>query len=84
MIHELKIDKNYLRRLVSGKKKAEIRLNDRDYQLGDTLKFYNTTRYVNPGDNDFWELFNITHIHSGLGLKEGYVCLSVERITKNH
>ena len=75
MKHELKIEDNYLTNLLSGKKKAEIRLNDRDYQQGDTLEFWNSEieEYVE---------FKITHIHSGLGLEKNYVCLSVERKKK--
>lgn len=72
MIHNLKIQKQYLDNLLSGKKKTEIRYNDRDYQVGDILRF-----------GESWETpieFIITHIHSGLGLQEGWVVLSVERI----
>ena len=75
--HHLKIEEQYLENLLSGKKRAEIRLNDRDYQVGDTLKFYDHTRV--PGIN--YVEFVVTHIHSGLGLKENYVVLSVEKIT---
>jgi len=81
MIHELKIEKNYLKRLIEGKKKSEIRVNDRDYQLGDTLKFYNSLKKVRPGDDDFWLLFEITHIHSGVGMAFNYVSLSVRQLT---
>jgi len=80
MIHELKIEKNYLQRLLEEKKKAEIRFNDRDYQRGDKLKFYNVTRRVIPGDSDFWVFFEITHVYSGVGMAQGYVCLSLKRI----
>jgi ASC-1-like (ASCH) protein len=38
-IHSLKIKDEYLENLLSGIKKVEIRLNDRDYQVGDNLKF---------------------------------------------
>ena len=73
MIHQLKIEDEYLANLVSKKKLSEIRFNDRDYQLGDILEFYggyeNGNRYYR---------FEIIHIHSGLGLKEGYVVLSVK------
>jgi len=55
---------------LSGKKKVEIRFNDRDYQTGDILEF---------GTNERYYKFRITHIHSGLGLKEGFVALSVEK-----
>ena len=69
--HKLKIEENYLKNLISGRKKAEIRNNDRDYQVGDVLIFTDSLGV------DY--CFKITHIHSGLGLQEGYVCLSVER-----
>lgn len=72
MMHTLKIDKNYLENLVSGRKKAEVRINDRDYQLGDTLHFHD----YNFEGTDYY--FKITHIHSGLGLERNYVMLSVE------
>jgi ParB family chromosome partitioning protein len=68
MEHSLKINKEYLANLMDGKKKSEIRLNDRDYQLGDYLIFRDDKKEY---------YFKITHIHSGLGLKEGYVVLSV-------
>lgn len=71
MVHELKIEKNYLQNLLDGKKKAEIRYNDRDYQVGDTLAFNNYGSVTK-------EFFEITHIHSGLGLREGYVVLSLK------
>lgn len=65
--HLLKIEKVYLDNLLSGKKKSEIRYNDRDYQVGDILRFI-TDEFV------------ITHIHSGLGMQDGYVVLSVEKV----
>lgn len=71
MRHTLKIEDNYLKNLLSGIKKCEIRINDRDYQLGDTLEFYNP-------DTEKYVIFTITHVHSGLGLKENYVALSIQ------
>ena len=38
MKHELRIEPNYLENLLNGRKKCEIRINDRDYQCGDTLE----------------------------------------------
>ena len=74
MKHQLKIKDNYLERLLDGTKKAEIRLNDRDYQLGDILEF---KKYESLGEV-YIHNFKITHIHSGLGLEYNYVILSVE------
>ncbi|NIT58401.1 MAG: DUF3850 domain-containing protein [Aliifodinibius sp.] len=75
MVHDLKIEPNYLENLVSGIKKTEIRFNDRDYQRGDTLRFWDYSK-LEPKEY----LFEVTHIHSGLGLKEGYVALSVKEM----
>jgi hypothetical protein len=66
--HSLKIEENYLENLLSGRKRVEIRYNDRDYQVGDQLEFSN---------DDGYYYFEIIHIHSGLGLKDGWVALSV-------
>jgi len=73
MIHKLKIEANYFKNLLSGIKKVEIRLNDRDYQRGDILQFdvYLDGRWVE-------RTFEITHIHSGLGMEGNYVALSVQ------
>lgn len=69
--HKLKIGQQYLENLKDGRKKVEIRLNDRDYQVGDWLEF---------GPN-IDEKYRITHIHSGLGMQDGYVALSVEKMS---
>lgn len=73
--HELKIEPNYLAHLMDGTKKAEIRYNDRDYQLGDILEFWFSAEEI--GDSKF-VAFKVTHIHSGLGLQDGYVVLSLD------
>lgn len=54
--------------LLSGLKKFEIRLNDRDYKVGDFLEFT---------DERGVYVFAVRYIRSGLGLQEGYVCMTV-------
>lgn len=71
MIHKLKIKPEYLDELIAGRKKSEVRFNDRAYQRLDVLEF--------QADRAFPYQFIITHIHSGFGLKKGYVVLSVEK-----
>lgn len=78
-IHTLKIEKNYWENLNKGRKKSEIRLNDRDYQVGDRLVFPYALDNGCPTETNSRHYFEITHIHSGLGLKEGFVVLSVEK-----
>jgi ASC-1-like (ASCH) protein len=79
MIHDLKINDEYLENLDNGTKKNEIRLNDRDYQKGDLLRFSRGASYPRPVIIKEY-LFEITHIHSGLGLRENYVVLSVIKV----
>jgi len=75
MIHDLKIDKEYLHNLLFGGKKSEIRYNDRDYQYGDILRF---KEYTIESVKE--HLFEVRHIHSGLGMADNYVVLSVRLI----
>lgn len=69
MTHELKIDERYMLRRLEGVKPFEIRFNDRDYQVGDTVMFLGSSRQ-----------YKITYIHSGLGMADGYVCMTLEQI----
>ncbi len=72
MTHHLKIEAVYLDNLLRGIKKVEIRLNDRDYQKDDLLCFRDSH------SAQFKEhLFEVTHIHSGLGLEKNYVAMSL-------
>ena len=89
MQHDLTIKQRYLIRLLTGEKKVEIRLNDRDFQVMDTIRFlplegggYNVCDYLNEarGLGACVPKFNITYVHSGLGMAEGWVALSVEEV----
>ena len=80
MKHELKIDPRYLAALLSGEKTFEIRLNDRIYQSGDVLEFHDDDKcnFANPCVG--LEQFEITYVHSGLGLAPNYVALAVQQV----
>lgn len=81
-VHEVKIYESYADAVLSGEKTFEIRNNDRWYQKGDRLKF----KVVEDGHPMFAALshdlnekeYEITYVHSGLGLKEGYVALAIK------
>lgn len=70
--HELKIIPEWFAAVLLKMKTCEIRLNDRDYKVGDELilKEYNG---VFTGKKITCV---ITHILSGWGLKKGYVAIS--------
>jgi hypothetical protein len=76
--HELKCWPEYFADIASGRKNFEIRLNDRNFQVGDCL----TLREWNPATSEYtgkttrrW----ITYITSFPdGLRDGYVCMELE------
>ena len=79
MIHALKIHPEHFEKVISEEKKAEYRLNDRDYHVDDHLALNEYT--VEGGYTGRSALFRITHIldsaHSPVTLPEGYVVLSI-------
>jgi len=78
--HELKLNTEYFGRVQSGQKPFEIRKNDRDYQVGDTVTFLEfmpeTREYTNYGGSFTRRISYLTTS----GQKEGYVVFAVEEI----
>jgi len=72
MIHFLKIKEVYLENILRENKKSIVVINDMDYQKDDRLIIPD---YGEPAVKE--HTFSITHIHSGEGLKENYVVLSL-------
>lgn len=78
-VHELKVFKKYVHPLIMGDKTFEIRKNDRGFQKGDILHM----KEIENGSKEYtgFEMFlKVIYIHQGLGLEDGYVCMSVKRI----
>ena len=78
--HELKIYPEFFSAVCTGVKRAELRKNDRDYRVGDTLHLLETPR---GSCNPTGEYINviITHIADVGEWITGYVLLSIERET---
>lgn len=79
-LHILKIEKSYFKDVIEGKKKAELRKNDRKFEVGDLIHFVDIY-----GEEYFWSknIFRITHILkdvSEYGLDKDYVILSIEEL----
>ena len=77
--HELKIWPEFFQAVVLGKKKHEVRINDRDYQVGDML----VLKEFNPESNAFTgnqHCVDVTYITYGgkWGLPEGMCIMSIE------
>lgn len=82
-IHEVKIYESYADSVLSGEKTFEIRNNDRGYQKGDRLRFEvkddkGVHGILTHGLNN--KEYEITYVHGGLGLKEGYVALAIKAV----
>lgn len=81
--HELKIAPEPYVYVIREMKKAEFRLNDRNFQVNDLLHL---REYLRDGGLDGGGYFTgsstvrrITHIQTGFGIPDGYVVLSMER-----
>lgn len=79
MTHILKLSEDYIKPVLNREKTFEVRFNDRGFQKGDLIKFTAITRDCRPYIDDELEsrTYEITYVHSGLGLKEGYVVLGI-------
>lgn len=84
-IHELKTDPEVFQAAWDGRKTFEIRLNDRDFQVGDSLYLLETLHtgeemrsgapLVYTGRT---QMKVVSHMLTGYGLAPGWCCLSYE------
>ena len=80
-IHELKIKDNYYEEIVLGKKKFELRKNDRDYKVGDLITFQVVMEDGRTYSSHL--LYQIVYILENVpeyGLQEGYCILGIEEL----
>lgn len=75
-IHTLKTDWPHYVDVISGRKKAEVRFHDRDYQVGDFLELHEFRMDAHTGRKATYE---ITHILKGgqFGIDENWCVLSL-------
>ena len=91
-VHHLKADPEPFEQAWLGNKLNEIRFDDRNYVLGDTIELHETRsssdmmRYK-PSDYPLSYTgrqihAKVTHIQKGYGLMHGWVALSFSKITQ--
>lgn len=76
-IHKLKTLPEYFQKTIDGKKPFEVRLNDRDYKVGDTvvLQEWENGKYSGRAISG-----NIGYIlNDFIGLKDGYIAFTLIR-----
>jgi len=82
-IHYLKLQTEYFDAVLNGLKTFEVRKNDRDYHLGDTLTLicYDgqecLQRHV-----DVYVTYILTHEQFPEGVPEGYVVMGIKRVNE--
>lgn len=83
--HELKINIRYVGEILRGRKRFEVRKNDRSFQRGDEVCFIVVDNDGNRIEDAAYELFEnlvfrITFVVTGYGLKSGYCAFGFEGI----
>ena len=82
MTHFIKILEPYADAIIDGRKKFEVRQNDRGYNAGDKVCFrvlrQDKTLFLTHPLND--KKYLITYVHSGLGLQNNYVVFGIEEV----
>lgn len=75
MLHNLKLQRKYADRIIDGQKTFEVRLNDRDYQVGDIIIF-TTLENDKPDETVNHKINNkeyeITYVHANYGMDDDY------------
>jgi ASC-1-like (ASCH) protein len=75
--HTLRILPEYFEAVKDGRKTFEIRLNDRGYNVGDSLVLQEFASGLYSGDQI---IVNVTDVlFSGFGLEDGWVIMSIRR-----
>jgi ASC-1-like (ASCH) protein len=83
MEHKLKIHSEYLKNIKAKNKTSEVRLNDRDFQVGDIVYLFEYEKLrptFNINNASYDCAYKISHIHSGLGMQDNYVVLSFKKL----
>lgn len=84
IIHKIKLEDKYALPVSNSRKRFEIRLNDRNYKVGDRIRFLffsDLSRGWRAGDR--WPDFEITYIlEEFVGLADGYIAFSIEKVSE--
>lgn len=85
-LHELKIEHKYLIEVYMGRKTFELRKNDRDYEVGDLIRFIDIKQGI-KGDCDVYidedTLYRITYVLKDVpeyGLDNDYCILGIKKV----
>lgn len=82
MTHVIKLLETFADAVLDGRKNFEVRENDRGYQRGDHVSFIVVDKHGNRVKHPLEiELYVITYVLSGWGIKDGYVVFGISKIS---
>lgn len=81
-IHELGIIETFFKAIETGEKTFDIRENGRGFQRGDLIKFRVLSDALHRTPYTVDDLYEITYVLSGWGLKSGYVALGIRKVRR--
>lgn len=77
-VHNLKTWPEMYQAIVDGRKNFEVRLNDRDYKVGDVLILWEWDPFTSKGSGrGITRKVTFVLDEPGFGLKPGYVCMAL-------
>ena len=79
-VHYIILDEAYCDSVYNGDKTFEVRYNDRGYQNGDTIRFIPVSKSVEFDHPIKKRVYQITYVHSGLGVEKMFVVLGIKWI----
>lgn len=79
MTHNIKIQYPYADVIINKRKTFEVRLNDRRYNVGDTIQFRVMDGSIDMPHKLNNEEYEITYVYSGLGLEKGFVVFGIRQ-----
>ena len=81
-LHEIKLLSEFADDVYAGRKNFEIRKNDRDYRVGDTVQFrvIGSKEAANHILNT--RQYEITYVLSGWGIEDGFVAFGIKPVTR--
>ena len=79
-LHVLKIERSYYIEVMGLNKKAELRINDRNFKLGDIVHFTDTDGEEYEGTFSLFKITHILEVSEVTNLPTAYVMLSIEPV----
>ena len=80
MEHFIKIERPFADAVCDGRKKFELRRNDRGYNTGDLVRFHCTEQGEDVRHRINSRKFKITYCLNGYGLREAFVAFGFEEV----